>query len=401
MKKYKKPEIMAPIRNWASLEACKNYANAVYFGISSLSMRSRAALQLGDLNRFVKKCHQYNIKAYFTINSVIYNNDLKKAEKLIKKAKTAKVDAVIVWDPAIINLARKYKINFFISTQANVSNIESVKFYKKLGAKRIILARELSLKQIKEIKKESKTEIEVFVHGAMCMAISGRCILSSYLYGKSANCGSCAQPCRKEWTLQDEDGLKISNKGKYFLSAKDLCMIEYVPELIKAGIDSFKIEGRRRDPRYIETTSRCYRQAVDSYFDGTYTLKKIKKFKRQLAGVYHRGFSTGFYFSKPGKEGINYQKADNTSKCKKILVGQVIKYYSKIKVAEIKLSHRGLKISDQIIIEGSTTYLKQRIDSLEMNSKKIKKAKKGEVVAIQVKRRVRKNDQLFLTKLCP
>jgi len=308
---------MSPIRDWASLEACKNYADAVYFGVDDLSLRARAGIKVRDLSVFVKACHDCKIKAYLTLNSMLYNQDLAKAENLARQAKKARVDALIVWDLAMVEIAKQLKIPFIISTQANVSNWKSALFWKKMGAKRIVLAREMSLRQIKELKKKVDVEIETFIHGAMCLAVSGRCILSSYLYSKSANCGYCSQPCRKQWFLSDEEGNVLVNEGKYFLSSKDLCLIEYIPELIKAGIDAFKIEGRRRDPKYIETTSRCYRQAIDSYFDKTFTKEKVKEWKKELSSVYNRGFSTGFYFSVPGKEGISYDKADNASLVKK------------------------------------------------------------------------------------
>lgn len=395
----KRPEIMSPIRDFASLDACKTHADAVYFGISdNLSMRAHSGIKMSDMSKFVKKCHSYSIKAYLTINSAIYNNDLSKAEKLISKAKKAGVDAVIIWDLCLIELAKKHKVKFFISTQANISNYKTALFYQKLGAKRIVLAREMSLQDIKKLKKKVKIEIETFVHGAMCLAISGRCILSSYLYGTSANCGACSQPCRKEWILQDPEGNKIVNKGQYFMSAKDLCMIKYVPELIKAGIDSFKIEGRRRDPRYIEVTSRCYKEAVNAYFDKTITSDKVKKWQAELDTVYNRGYSTGFYFSKPGKSGISYEKADNASQVKKVLVGYVTNYYANISVSEIDLKHHSLKIGDRILVEGKTSFFEQKISSLENNHQKIIKAKKGELVALRVDRRVRKNDKVFILK---
>jgi putative protease len=185
-KRYKKPELMSPIQNWASLEACKDYSDAVYFGIADLSLRARAnSLTIKDIKPFVQKCHSYNIKAYMTVNSVIYDDDIKTAEKVIKKAKEGGVDAVIVWDLAVIEIAKKEKIPFIISTQANVSNSQTTAFYKKLGAQRVVLARELTLKQIQKIKQDVNIEIETFIHGAMCVAISGRCILSSYLFDKS------------------------------------------------------------------------------------------------------------------------------------------------------------------------------------------------------------------------
>lgn len=395
----KKPELMCPIRDWASLEACKKYADAVYFGVSDLSLRANAnAIKPGEMAAFVRKCHSYKIKAYLTLNAVIYNDDIKRAETMIKKAKAAKVDAVIVWDPAVIESARKNKINFFISTQANISNWQTAEFYKSLGAKRVVLAREMSLEDIKKLRKKTKVQIETFVHGAMCMAISGRCALSSYLYGKTANCGNCAQPCRKEWLLTDSEGNQVSVEGKYFLSAKDLCMIEYVPELIKAGIDSFKIEGRRRDPKYIEVTSRCYREAIDSVYAGNFTKVKAMAWKSELEKVYNRGYSTGFYFSKPGKEGIGYEKADNVSHVKRILAGQVIKYYPKVGVAEIKLNHGPIKNNDNILIEGARTYLEHQVSSMEIANKKIERGEKGQDVAIQILQKVKTGDKVFVLK---
>lgn len=393
----RKPEIMSPIRDFASLDACKTWADAVYFGISdSLSMRAHCGIKFSQMPKFVKKCHSFDLKAYLTVNSAIYNNDLAKAENLIKKAKQAKIDAIIIWDLSLVEIAKKHCVNFFISTQANICNYKTAQFFKKLGAKRIVLAREMSLKQIKELKKKIKIEIETFVHGAMCLAVSGRCILSSYLYGKSANCGACSQPCRKEWILSDPEGNKLVNKGKYFLSAKDLCMIKYIPELIKAGISSFKIEGRRRDPKYIEVASRCYKEAVDAYFDKTFTQEKVKKWRAELETIYNRGYSTGFYFSKPNKSGISYKKADNASQVKKKLVGYVTNYYAKIKVAEIDLKHHSLKIGDKILVEGKTSFFEQNICSLENKHQKIKKAKKGELAALRVDKRVRKNDKVFI-----
>ena len=285
-----------------------------------------------------------------------------------------------------------------ISTQANVSNYKTAEFYKKLGAKRVVLARELTLKQIKEIKNKVNIEIETFIHGAMCVAISGRCILSAYLFNKSSNCGSCAQPCRKLWKLSDDRGNEFETEGKYFLNAKDICMIEFVPELIKAGIDSFKIEGRRRDPKYIEVTARCYREAVDAYYNKTFTKEKVDAWKKELSEVYNRGFSTGFYFGEPGPEGISYNKADNVSKYEKVLVGHVTHYYSKMGVALINLKHEGLKLNENIQIEGNKTFIEQKVESMEMDNKKIKKAKKGEEIAIEVKDKVFNNDNVFILK---
>ena len=395
----KKPELMSPIKNWASLEACKDYADAVYFAASSLSMRQRSNnIRLNELKKFVDKCHEYKIKAYLTVNCAIYNNDIKTAEKIIKKAKETKVDALIVWDPAVIDLAKKYKIKFFISTQANVCNWMSANFYKKLGASRIVLAREMTLKQIKELKKKVKINIEVFVHGALCYSVSGRCLLSSYIYGKSANRGMCYQPCREKWTLTNKNGKQVTTSGKYFLSAKDICMIEHVPQLIKLGIDSFKIEGRRRDTKYIEVVSRCYREAIDSFFNKTFTKEKIEKWKKELSSVYNRGFSTGFFFGVPGKEGITYDYSGNISKTKKIRIGEVVHYWPKINVASIKLRDRGIKVGEKIIIEGTKTFIEQEVDSIQIDGKDIKEAKKGDNIGIKTRSMTRKGDNVFIMR---
>ena len=395
-----KPELMCPIKDWASLEACKKYCNAVYFGVDDLNLRARSdALKASEMEAFVNKCHQNGIKAYLTVNAVIYDKDIKKAEKLVLKAKKSNIDAIIIWDPAVIVLAQKHKVPFIISTQANISNSETIKFYKKQGAKRVVLARELTLDQIRTIRKEVKNiEIETFVHGAMCTAISGRCILSAYLFGKSSNCGSCAQPCRKQWILSDEDGNAFASEGKYFLNAKDLCMIEFIPELIKAGIDSFKIEGRRRDPKYIETTARCYREAIDSYFNNSFTSEKVKKWKKELLDVYNRGFSTGFYFGEPGGEGISYEQADNISRYKKELVGNIKHCYPKAGAISLDLKHIGIKIGDNIIIEGPKTFIEQEISSIEVANKKVKTAKKGEEAAIHINGQPKNGDKVFVIK---
>lgn len=391
---------MCPIKDWASLKACKDYCDAVYFGVDDLNLRAKSnAIKTKEIKSFVSECHKSAIKAYLTLNAVIYDKDIKKAESLVKKAKEAKVDAIIIWDPAIIRLAKKHDVPFIISTQANVSNIETILFYREMGAKRVVLARELTFEQIKKIRKEiNDVEIEVFVHGAMCVAISGRCVLSAYLFGKSSNCGSCAQPCRKQWFLTDEDGNSFACEGKYFLNAKDLCMIEFVPQLIEAGLDSFKIEGRRRDPKYIEVTARCYREAIDAYYDNSFTDEKIKNWKEELLDVYNRGLSTGFYFGEPGPSGISYEMADNISRHKKELIGNIKHCYPKAKAISMDLKHVGLKIGEKIVIEGPKTFIEQEVMSMEVLNKQVKIAKKGEEVAILVQEMPQKGDKVFVIR---
>ncbi len=395
--KNKRPELMSPVKNISGVVACAEYSDAIYFGVSEFNLRANSkGITLESLNQFVSFCHQKNLKAYLTVNCTFYNNDIEKVEKVIEKAKEAKVDAVIIWDPAAIEIAKKNKIDFFISTQANLSNYKSVKFYKDLGAKRVILAREMTLNQIKEIKEKVDIEIETFIHGAVCLAISGRCILSGFYDNCSANKGSCKQPCRRNWKLVDDNGNLLETEGKYYLSPKDICMIEHIPEMIEAGIDSFKIEGRQRDSKYIKETAKHYRKAINSYFDGSFNKEKAKKWKENLKKVYNRQFSTGFYFGTPTKEGINFEVSGNAGSIKKLQIGIVTHYFSRNKVASVNLLHRDLSLGDIVIFEGETTYLEKRISSLEVNSKSLKKAIKGQEVGVKVSEKVRKNDKVFL-----
>lgn len=391
----KKPELLLPVRSWPNLAAALPYADAVYFGAKSLNMRARGGnFNIFEIKNVVKKCHKKGIKAYLAVNSIIYPKDEKVLEKIMDAAKSAKVDAVICWDGAVIEAAKKRKIPIYISTQANVSNAKAAKMYGALGAERIVLARECSLSDIRKIKKESEMEIETFVNGAMCVSISGRCYLSSYLYGKSANCGECLQPCRQKWILTNEDGKKVVCEGKNLMSVKDLCMIEHIPKLVKAGIDSFKIEGRLRDARYVETAGRCYREALDAFFDGTFNAKKAQGWIKELENAYNRGFSTGFYFSTPGKSGFTYGSSNSHAKSARKLVGVVTHFYPKVSVAAVRLVSN-VGIGDEIIVEGRTSYARQSIESIEKSGKRLERAEKGETVGIKLKDKARKNDSVY------
>jgi len=391
------PELIMGIRNLAGLEACYKYADAVYFSTDRLSLRAKAkSITLEDLGEFVSEVKSRSLKAYLAVNSTVNEDRLEEADEVIAAASKAGVDAVIAWDPAVILKARKAGLRIHISTQANVTNHEAAEFYRTLGAERIVLSRELSLDEIRKIKQQSGIEVETFVHGAMCMAVSGRCHLSAYVLGKSGNCGECTQPCRWEWELHGENGLIMESRGKYLLSAKDLCMIEHIPELLKAGIDSFKVEGRLRDPGYLEAVSRCYREAIDACKEGTYTREKVKAWKSELASVYNRGFSTGFYFGVPGLESFSPEKGMNSSEKKRRAAGVVENYFPKQQAAAIKLLEEGLAVGDEILIEGSTTYLKQQVCSLMKKGISLQKAEKGDEVGLAVDSIVRKNDRIFI-----
>lgn len=391
------PELIMGIRNLAGLEACYKYADAVYFSTDRLSLRAKAkTITLDNLEEFVSEIKARQLKAYLAVNSAVNENSLEEADRVITAAAKAGIDAVIAWDPAVILKARKAGLKIHISTQANVTNHEAAEFYRTLGAERIVLSRELSLDEIRKIKQQSEIEIETFVHGAMCMAVSGRCHLSAYVLGKSGNCGECTQPCRWEWKLHGEDGLVMESKGKYLLSAKDLCMIEYIPELLKIGVGSFKVEGRLRDPVYLEVVSRCYREAIDACKEGTYTRERVEAWQSELASVYNRGFSTGFYFGVPGPEDFSPKKGMNASEKKRRAAGVVENYYPKQQAAAIRLLEDGLSIGDEILIEGNTTYLKQQVRSLIKKGVNLQKAEKGDEVGLAVDSTVRKNDRVFI-----
>lgn len=402
-------ELMAPLKNYSSLNAVLNIADAVYFGIEDLNMRSFSDnIKLNDLPKIVQKCHNHNTKAYLTLNVIVYENEFTLVEKILNKASKAWVDAIIVHDLGVIDLVKQKGLDFHISTQANISNSHSAKFYENLGAERLILARELSLEQIKEIKsKLTKAQIETFIHGAQCTSISGRCYFSAELCGSqdySANRGKCIQPCRGKWNVYDERNNELLYDGVFFINSKDLCMIEHIPELINAKIDAFKIEGRMREPIYIETVTKCYREAIDAYYNSTFSEQKVEIWLEKLKKVYNRGFSTGFYFGLPTGSEISRNQHGNISEHRKMEIGKVINYYPEKKAAKLLLHREKLKLGDQVFIIGKNTdtYLRQTINSIQIKNKKnlvetppIPKG--GNLrVGINVKEKVKKNDGVYI-----
>jgi putative protease len=385
-------ELLAPAGDFSMLSAAINAgADAVYFGLKEFNMRKNAGnFTIKDLDEIEKLCKPKKIKRYLTLNTIIYNNELKKIEEIIKKVKR-KIDAVICWDMAVVQLCRKHKIPFFISTQASVANIEAAKFYKKLGAKRIILARELNLKQIKEISKI--IDVECFVHGAMCVAISGRCFTSQFLFNKSANRGECLHPCRRSYIVRDEEGNELKIENSRILSAKDLCTLPFIEKMKQAGIKAFKIEGRNRDARYVDVVVRVYRKALDKKLNK----KEISEGIKELEKVYNKGFSSGFYLKIPTAD--DFAKIEHSAaKEKKHFIGKVTHYFDKAKVAAIKLVSE-LKTGDEIAIIGKRTgIVNAKVDSIEINRKPINKASSGEEVGVKIPKAVRKNDEVYLIK---
>lgn len=382
-------ELVAPAGDWAMIRAAeKAGADAIYFGLKEWNMRHSAKnFSLKDIDEISK----LKMKKYLCLNTIMFDKDFSKLKKVIEKVR-GKVDAVICWDLGIMKLLKKNKIPIHLSTQASVANSEALKFYKELGVKRIVLARELSLENIKKIKKYN-IEIECFVHGAMCMAVSGRCFLSQELYDMSANRGRCVQPCRRKYKLVDKQTNKELNIGRdYILSVKDLCALPFLDKLKNAGVDSFKIEGRSKNPEYVKNVVECYREAVDNKLSE----KRKKELIDNLKKVYNRDFSDGFYFKIPGqKEFINYPGSAATKKKK--LIGRITNYYRKNNVALVQVLSGSLKLGDNILIIGNKTgVVEQKVESIQINHKDVKKVKKGEFFGLLVKDRVRQNDFVYL-----
>ncbi|MFH1918129.1 MAG: peptidase U32 family protein [Nanoarchaeota archaeon] len=384
-----KYELLAPAGDFPMLVAAvKAGADAVYFGLKEFNMRASAKnFTIKDLDKISEICKPKNVKRYLTLNTIIYDDEIQKLRDLIKKVK-GKVDAVICWDLAVIQLCKKHKVPFHISTQASISNTDSAKFYKKLGAERIVLARELNLQQIKGISKI--IPIECFIHGAMCVAVSGRCFTSQFLFNKSANRGECIQPCRRSYIVKDkQEGYELEIDNNRVMSAKDLCTLPFIEELKNAGITSFKIEGRIRDARYVDAVVKTYRKALDNNLNK----KEIQELVEELKKVYNREFSSGFYLGAPTSD--DFSKVEHSAaKEKKHFVGKVTHYYPKVGVAKIMLSSN-LKVGDNIIIIGKTTGIeKSKIKRIEIENKPIQQGKKGEEVGVKLPE-VRKGDEVY------
>ena len=391
-------ELLSPAGDFAALNAAiMNGADSVYLGIAGFNLRAhRGNFQIEDLKEAVKRCHDSNVKLYVCTNTIMKDKDIENLKKVIPCIKSAGVDAIIASDLGALSVARDTDVNVHMSVQSNISNLEALQLYKELGVTRVVLSRELSLNEIKQIKNKSPLEVEVFIHGAMCLAVSGRCFLSSYFNNKSANCGECLQPCRKKWKLVQEDELDgdcldIDNNvmgESHLLSPKDLCMVDHIPELIESGVDSFKIEGRSRAADYVSTVTRVYREAIEAYLNNDW--KVNPQWHEDLRKVYNRGFDTGFYFKSPYKTS-EYNQSTHTKKD----IGLVTNFYSKVSVAELKL-YDDLTINDELIIIGPTSgVLILKVESMQINKVNVTQAFKGEKVAIKVKSKVRRNDIVY------
>ncbi len=398
MKTIKKPELLAPVSDRATLNTAINAGcDAVYLGTDSLNMRAKAKnFLLTELEEVAQFCHSKNVDLHLTVNSIVYENELHQLDEILLKAKDAKVDLVICWDMAVVQRCAELKIPFCISTQASISNSAAANFYKKLGAKRIVLARECTLEMIDEIKQNSDIEIEAFIHGAMCLAVSGRCLMSHYSFAQSANRGECIQPCRREFEIKDKDGDSEFIVGEdYVLSPNDLSTIDFIDRLIELEIDSFKIEGRKRSPEYVGKVVSVYRKAIDLYFENKLTDEIKQQLKAELEKVYNRGFSNGFYFGRPGSEDYA-EKYGSVATTKKIYIGKVLNYYKEPAVAHVKLEAGDLNLNDEIYVIGNKTgVVETNIKSLMRNDVLSPEAKKGDEITFICKDPIRPRDKVY------
>jgi U32 family peptidase len=393
------PELMAPAGNWTMLSAVvKSGADAVYFGVDKLNMRAKATnFKLEELEEITSFCRKNKVKTYLTLNSIVLEDEITELDEIISAAKKAGVDRIICWDLSVIQKCKEYEMPFCISTQASVSNSPGVDFYKKLGAVRVVLARECSLEEIKKIRERTDIEIEAFIHGAMCIAVSGRCFMSHHLFGKSANQGECIQPCRREYEIYDKTIDKSLLIGEdYVLSPNDLCTIEFIDELIEAGINSFKIEGRKRSPEYAAKVVSVYRKAIDLYFQGQLNTKIKKDFFKELESVYNRGFSSGFYYGKPGS--ADYADIyGSKATTRKVFVGKVLNYYKKARAAYISIDSGSLKLQDEILVTGPTTgAISLKLENLIKEDIQVEVCSKGDKVTFPCSETLRPSDHVYV-----
>ncbi|MBN2420847.1 U32 family peptidase [Candidatus Woesearchaeota archaeon] len=403
-------DLMAPVGSYEALAAAiQAGANSVYFGIEHLNMRALAtkSFTIKDLKKIADICKKNKVKSYLTLNTIMYDQDLKLMKKICDEAKKAKITAIIASDISTLEYAKKIKLETHISTQANISNIEAVKFYSKY-ADVVVLARELNLNQIKNIIKEIKKQkikgpsgnlvkVELFIHGALCVSVSGKCYMSLAQYNKSANRGMCLQACRRSYKVIDEEtGDELRVENKYIMSPKDLCTIGFLDKIIQAGVSVLKIEGRGRHPEYVYTTVKVYREALDAIENKTYTKNKVKEWTKQLESVFNRGFWQGGYYL--GKKLGEWSGAYGSKATKeKVHIGYVENYFPKPNVAQIIIESCKIKENDEILIIGPTTGVLQfKLQSLFVNEKPAKEAKKGDDLTIKVPDKVRKNDKVYV-----
>lgn len=402
-------EIMAPVGSYESLMAAiQGHADSVYFGIEKMNMRSRSSnnFTFDDLRKISTIAKEHNLKTYLTVNTIVYDNEMELMRKIIDAAKENDITAIIASDIAAISYARSIGVEVHISTQCNVSNYEALRFYSQF-ADVVVLARELNLEQVKAISQRIEREqlrgpkgelvrIEMFAHGALCMAISGKCYLSLDNMASSANRGACLQVCRRRYTVRDTDSdIELEVDGKYIMSPKDLKTIGFMDRMIDAGVKVFKIEGRARSADYVKTVCECYDKAANAVADGSYCQALVDECDAKLAEVFNRGFWGGYYLGQTMGEwnDINGNKATK----KKVYLGKVTNFFKKIGVMELKLETDGVAVGEQIVAMGPTSgVVEQVVETIcDDNRQNVMSAQKGQVVAIPMPSRLRLNDKVY------
>lgn len=401
-------EIMAPAGSWESLAAAiEAGADSVYFGIEKLNMRSKSSsnFSTADLRKIVSICNDNKIKSYLTVNTILYDGDLNLMREIIDVAKEVEVSAIIASDVAALMYANSIGVEVHLSTQLNISNVESLKFYAQF-ADVVVLARELNMNQVADIyqsiikeniigKKGELIKIEMFCHGALCMAVSGKCYLSLHEKNLSANRGACNQICRRGYIIKDKDSeIELEVDNEYIMSPKDLKTIDFVDLMLQSGVRVFKIEGRARGPEYVKTVVSCYKEAIESCLEGTFTPDKVEDWDKRLSRVFNRGFWNGYYLGQRlGEWSANY---GSEATHKKVYIGKVTNYFTKLGVAEFLLEAQHLSVGDEILITGETTgAYEDIIEEIRVELKPLIKIEKGTYFSFKTKKLVRRNDKLY------
>ena len=404
----KSAEITAPVGSWESLTtAIQAGADSIYFGVGLLNMRARSSINftLRDLVKISRICRKHNVKTYLTVNTVIYDAEVKEMKRLVDSAKKNNIDAIIASDQAVIQYARSVGMPVHMSTQTNITNLEAVKYWAQFSDV-MVTARELSLDQVAAISQAIKrqnicgpsgnlVQLEVFVHGALCMAVSGKCYLSLDKYNASANRGSCYQLCRRPYRVIDFEGeVELVVDNEFIMSPKDLCTIGFLDKIIRAGVSILKIEGRGRSPEYVKTVVSCYREAIDAIREGTYSREKVDRWLDMLKSVYNRGFWDGYYLGQTLGEWT--EKHGSVASQSKEYVGKVTNYYTRLNVAEIKMESGSLATGDRIYIQGPTTgVIEMTIAEIRVDKMAVMRTKKGDVCSIPVPEFLRRADKIY------
>lgn len=399
---------MAPVGSYEALSAAiQAGAGSVYFGIGKLNMRSKSTknFTLDDLHNIATICNENNVKSYVTINTVVFDEELDEMRQLVDAVKANNISAIIASDQSVIQYAKQIGVEIHMSTQCNITNIEAIKYYSQF-ADVMVTARELSVNQVKAITRKIEeldirgpkgnlVRIEVFCHGALCMAVSGKCYLSLDNFNTSANRGACVQTCRRAYTVQDRDKeITLDIENEYIMSPKDLCTLPFLDKLLDAGVKVLKIEGRGRSPEYTKVTVGVYKEAVDAIRNGTFTQEKIEEWTQRLHSVYNRGFWDGYYLGR--KIGEWTERYGSQATKTKIFVGTITNFFGKINVAEIRMETQDLNVGDDIMIIGPTTGVyEDKISEIRVDLKSVDASIKGELCSIPTKEVVRRGDKVY------